>query len=194
MTFPKTISEEDFEELQEVIREFLGKYRYLYEFRVQKLVYFADLYALDNYEKRLTDAEWKPYYYGSYSETVSKALEALDVESKTVTRRNRETTKYIGHYVSGGDLPSGKKAIIDRVHRQYKSVSTEELGTKSKETWLYEEGTDGEPMDFDGYLDYIRSIPEKQRGEYDPNAPGIAVNEDWKLEEESGEDRTAVEA
>jgi uncharacterized phage-associated protein len=194
MRFPTEINEEDFEELQEIIKEFLGKYRYLYEFRIQKLVYFAELYALDNYEKRLTDAKWKPYYYGCYSETISQALEALDVDSKAVTRRNRETTKYIGHYVSGGDLPSGKKAIIEHVHQRYKSVSTEELAARSKETWLYEEGTDGEPMDFDSYLEQINQIPKEQRREYDSDAPKIDIDDGWDSYEKSDDNQTTVEA
>lgn len=163
----------DFNELKEVIKEFLSKYRYLYEMRIQKLVYFAELYSMDNYEKRLTNATWKPYMFGSFSEDVRNALEDLDVDSEVVRRNGSRTRKYFGYNVSAGSLSDGKKAIIQRVHEKTKNKGTEEMGKESKETWLYQEEEFDQPMDFGKYLQHIRSVSKSERRYYDPDAPDI---------------------
>jgi len=164
----------DIDEVREVLKEFLSKYKYLYEIRLQKLVYEAELYTLANYDARLTNAEFKPYIYGTFSETVRKALSSLDVEKEVVTRDGEKTRKYLSYGVSGGDLSDLKKDIISSVHTRTKSTSTSELASNSKESWLYQNQEFGESMDFHEYWkSELEGVDKEDRGRYDPNAPEL---------------------
>lgn len=171
----------DIAEIQEIIKEFLSKYRYLHEFRIQKLMYFAELYTIDNYEKRLSDATWKPYMYGSFSEDVRTAVERLEdsneIDTEIVRRDGGRTTKYLGHGISGGSISTAKKRIVARVHQRFKSKSNDELGDESKTSWLYENQEFNSKMDFSEYLEQVQSMPEQERPYYDPNSPDLREKE-----------------
>ena len=173
----KTGNGADITEIKEIVKEFLSNYRYLHEFRIQKLMYFAELYTIDNYEQRLSDATWKPYMYGSFSEDVRTAVQRLEegneVDTETVRRDGSKTTKYIGYGISGGDISKAKKLIVNRVHQQFKSKSNDELGDESKESWLYQDQKFDTPMDFGKYLSYIRSVPKQERPYYDSDSPSL---------------------
>lgn len=168
----------DFDEIQQVIKEFLSKYRYLYEIRIQKLVYYGELYCLENYDRRLTDAEFKPYMYGSFSETVRQALHDLDIPTEEARRNGNKTVKYLSYGVDGGELEPAKKKIISRVHQLTKNESTESLAKMSKESWLYQNEEFDEPMDFERFL------KEGKSGEFfDPESPELDEEEKDQLED-----------
>lgn len=165
----------DVDEVREVLKEFLSKYKYLYEIRLQKLVYEAELYTLANYDARLTTAEFKPYMYGTFSETVREALNSMDVEKEVVTRDGEKTKKYLSYGVSGGDLSDLKKDIIRSVHARTKRTSTSDLASASKNSWLYKNQQFGEPMDFHEYWESVlKVVDEEDRERYDPNAPELS--------------------
>ena len=169
-----SLSPNDFQELKGVIKEFLSKYRYLYEFRVQKLVFYAEVYTIDNYERRLTDASWKPYIYGSFSEDVRVAVRELDVPTQTVYRNGDETIKYLNKGLSGQHLENeAKRAILDRVHQRTRNQSTKDLAQFSKNHWLFEHTDYESVMSFEKYLDHIQDIDEGDRGLFDPDHPEI---------------------
>lgn len=168
-------SKPDVDEVREVLKEFLSKYKYLYEIRLQKLVYEAELYSLANYDARLTTAVFKPYIYGTFSETVRKALNSMDVEKEVVTRDGGKTKKYLSYGVSGGDLSDVKKDIISSVHTRTKRTSTSELASDSKESWLYQNQEFGESMDFYEYWQSeLQGVDTEDRDRYDPNAPELS--------------------
>lgn len=168
----------DFEELKEVITEFLSKYRYLYEIRVQKLVYYGELYCLDNYGCRLTNAEFRPYMYGSFSKNVRKALRELDLPTEKTYKNGSETVKYLSYGVSGGTLSDKKREVISRIHQRTKNKSTEELAEMSKESWLYENEEFDEPMNFKRYDEEFDLPRESGEGLYDEDAPGRSFEVD----------------
>jgi len=172
---PQLSTEADVEEVQEALKEFLSKYKYLYEIRFQKLVYEAELYCIENYGARLTTAEFKPYIYGSYSETIRKALNDLDVKKDVVYRNGGKTTKYLGYGVSGGDLPDAKKKIIERVHQRTKRTSTEELAEESKASWLYQNQDYDNPMNFEEYYEQLGELEDRPR--YDEQRPVLGGQE-----------------
>jgi len=168
-------SQPDVDEVREVLKEFLSKYKYLYEIRLQKLVYEAELYTLANYDARLTTAEFKPYIYGTFSETVRKALNSMDVEKEVVTRDGEKTKKYLSYGVSGGNLSDLKKDIISSVHTRTKRTSTSELASDSKDSWLYQNQEFGEPMNFYEYWkSELKRVETEERDRYDPNAPELS--------------------
>lgn len=162
----------DFEALKEVIKEFLSKYRYLYEIRVQKLVYYGELYCLENYGRRLTSAEFKPYMYGSFSEDVRKALRELDLPTERTYKNGSETVKYLSYGVSSGEISDEKAEIISRIHQLTKNKSTDELAQMSKDSWLYENEEFDEPMNFERYKEEFDLPREEGEGLYDEDAPG----------------------
>jgi len=169
-----SLSPNDFQELKGVIKEFLSKYRYLYEFRVQKLVFYAEVYTIDNYERRLTDASWKPYIYGSFSEDVRVAVRELDVPTQTVYRNGDETIKYLNKGLSGQHLENvAKREILDRVHQRTRNQSTEDLAQFSKNHWLFEHTDYESVMSFTKYLHYIRDLDEEDRSLFDSKHPEV---------------------
>ena len=61
-----------------MIRSFVARYRYLHEWRLQKLVFYADLLSLSRRGYRLTAAQFRRHHYGVYSEQVHEALMTMD--------------------------------------------------------------------------------------------------------------------
>lgn len=148
----------DLERIKAVVREFLSKYQYLYEKRIQKLVFYGEIYCLINFGSRLTNANFKPYMYGSFSEDIREALAELDdegVQTEEVLINGKWVTKYIGEEVDGGNLSAPLAAIVDAVHQQTRSQSTEELAQFSKQNWLFEQTEYGDPMDFDEFAEKL---------------------------------------
>jgi uncharacterized protein YwgA len=148
----------DLERIKVVVREFLSKYQYLYEKRIQKLVFYGEIYCLINFGSRLTNANFKPYMYGSFSEDIREALAELDnegVQTEEVLINGKWVTKYIGEEVDGGNLPAPLAAIVDAVHQQTRSQSTEELAKFSKQNWLFEQTDYGDLMDFDEFAEKL---------------------------------------
>lgn len=148
---PVDLSEEDMAELKQILLEFLAKYEALYEKRVQKLVFYGEVYAARETGQRLTAATFTPYDYGPYSRAITRALEGLE-EDDSVARTS------LGQYrthLDGGDLSSKKRYLVDRVHEETKRMSTEEMVERAKETWLWEHFDYAEEMDFAEYVDEV---------------------------------------
>lgn len=155
MSLEYNLEEDEFRELKKVIKEFLSKYKYLYEIRIQKLVYYAELYSLENYGVRITKSNFKPFHYGSFSETVRDALQDLDLPTKTVRTHGKVTKRYLNYGVESPSLSQEKKKVIDRVHERTRSTSTEELAKLSKDSWLFNNFNKGDEMTFADYKEYL---------------------------------------
>lgn len=154
-----TLTGEDMGELKQIIIEFLSKYEGLYEKRIQKLIFYGEVYTAQEAGQRLTDATFMPYDHGPYSRAVTQALDDLE-ETEVVDQRPN------GQYATsrdGGDLSPKKKYLIDRIHEMTKRMSTDELVDRAKDTWLWEQFEYAEPMDFATYIDEIVLAPEVRR-------------------------------
>lgn len=157
--------------LKEIIKGFLEKYRYLHEYRLQKLIYIAELVSLLEQDERLTSLRYKPYMYGSYADNLPDALEDLqsEIDTKTDLHHGEVTTAYLGKGVKA-DLTSETQDIIDRVHQVTASKSNDELGEWSKETFLYQSTEYGKPMRFHRIL---QQSNEKIRAELENEFPEL---------------------
>lgn len=156
---PVDLDEEDMDELKEIIIEFLSKYEALYERRIQKLIFFAEVYTAQQTGQRLTDAKFAPYDYGPYSKAVLHALEELADEGRVYQISN-------GQYktdLENGDISPKKTYLIDRIHSETKRMSSEELIDRAKDTWLWENFEYAEEMDFAEYIDEVIIPPEVRR-------------------------------
>ncbi|WP_435143793.1 type II toxin-antitoxin system antitoxin SocA domain-containing protein [Halobaculum sp. P14] len=141
---------------KEIVKGFLERYRYLHEYRIQKLVYITEVVSVYERGKRLTEFDFKPYLYGAYADNLPQMLERLaedgEVDTKKDTHHGKKTTAYMSVDESGKEISATLTDevgdIIERVHEATKSMSNEELAKWSKETWLYQEEGYGKPMDF----------------------------------------------
>lgn len=140
-------------ELEDLIKYILSEHRFLHEFRLQKLVYLVELTSQCHNEDTLTDAEFKPYMYGAYSEDISNKLDNIDSGiRKSVDKRHGELTN--AYHWEGSEGPSVEDSdLIDRVIQAVRSKSNDELASWSKETGLFENTPYGEPMKFSDYYD-----------------------------------------
>lgn len=159
------LDEDDWEELKEILVEFLSKYDALYEKRVQKLIFYCEIKTAIKTGQRLTDAAFMPYDYGPYSRTVTAALEELHEEGRISIRDN-------GQYATaldGGSLSPKKKYLIERFHEETKRMSTDELVDRAKDTWLWKYFEYAEEMDFATYIDDVIMSPEVRHCLEDPD-------------------------
>ncbi|NLV10698.1 DUF4065 domain-containing protein [Halomicrobium mukohataei] len=141
-------------DLDDVIRGFLSRNEFLHEFRLQKLIYLAELVAQKEHERRLTDADYKPFMFGAYSEDVSNQLE--DIESEANTRAATHHGKVVTEFLDPDQEPetsSEVEDILDKVqnHVQAKKISSKDFGQWSKESWLYENTPFEREMSFERY-------------------------------------------
>lgn len=153
--------EDAFPDLETVIREILARHKYLHEFRLQKLVYLVDLiYKLNNGD-RLTDADFKPYSYGAFSQDVRDTLEEIEpnIPSEPDWQHGKSTTRYLGGNdpdVDDQEIRSEDSScpdddveeVIDVVRDMTGEISSEDLGDWSKESWLYKNTEYDEEMNF----------------------------------------------
>lgn len=158
---PVTLDGKDMGELKQIIIEFLSKPKYegLYEKRIQKLIFYGEVYTAQETGQRLTDATFMPYDHGPYSKAVPQALEELEQEGKIAQLPNGQYTTSL----DGGDLSPKKKYLIDRIHEMTKRMSTDELVDRAKDTWLWKNFEYAEPMDFATYIDEVVLPPEVRR-------------------------------
>lgn len=195
MSIEYNLSEEGFIELEEVIREFLSNYKYLFEIRIQKLIYYAELYSIENYGLRITEADFKPFHYGSFSDTVREALADMDLPEQSVRRHGNKTKRYLNYGVSSTQLSKEKKKVINRIHERTKSQSTDELAKLSKNSWLFDHLEKGESMEFKEYRSHLMTEFDIEEGDnwrkaleesendlhmlqfYDEDAPAFEIRE-----------------
>lgn len=77
--------------LRDIIVYFTYKTQYLTEIRLVKLIYLAELYAIEMLGKRLTDIEFKSYFYGPYSDEIAITGQAISGED--IIMEYKETNK-----------------------------------------------------------------------------------------------------
>lgn len=162
-------------ELREVLLAFMDKYRGHNagpgKTRLHKFVFFGDLYSLHWYGGRLTDASFKAYDFGAFSEDIQELLETLVNSGEVRTTRSPTGRGEQYHNTRKPKLSREKQEIIDEVWEKVKGLSDPELEQFSKETWLYEETPYDSEMDWEEYKEIagtstqwrevVRSMKEK---------------------------------
>lgn len=144
--------------LEEIVKWFLNQYKYLHEYRLQKLIYLAELIAIELDGSRLTSVDFKPYMYGSYSEELPDTLDGL--KGEITVKPDMHHGKSVSVYRYNGDANIASKSvktILEGANKISRSKSNEELAKWSKESWLYENTSFGETMNFDRYRQRLES-------------------------------------
>ena len=155
----------DRDKIKNVIRAYLKLYRYLHEWRIQKLLFYADVHSLNSRGTRLTRAPFKRYTYGVYSRAIATALsEMSDLKrSPDVAPDGRETVKYSlpeGDKVSG--ISDEEWRIITEAHEATRAMTTQDIADWGKQTDLWRNSSFGDLLDFDRYAkEIVRDRPER---------------------------------
>jgi uncharacterized protein YwgA len=174
---------ENKEEVKEIIKAFLRKYRYLHEFRLQKLVYLVEIISKLERKSRITDADYKPYMYGVFSQDVRDVLSDLesDLPNEPDWQYGKTTTKFIG---AKGGVPAEKfqhqendidyewlDEVTEAIQTSTKGISSEDLGKWSKNSWLYENTQYDSEMDFS----QLDSVDDRVRDELLEQFPKLST-------------------
>jgi len=145
--------------LQDLIMGFLSTHRFLHQFRLQKLIYLAELMYFEKHNKRLSDSEYRPYMYGAYSDDVDEALSELKshpgIKTETSHRYDGKKTSYSADLEP--DLPDDVHALIQAVTNVTRKMSSEDLAEWSKSTYLFEETDFNDEMKFKEYKKRVDS-------------------------------------
>lgn len=158
------LPDDEIERIQQVIKEFfIQGYDELFETRIQKLIFFTEVYCIYHYRMRMTQASYKPYMYGAYSRPISDALEGINdaVHRRKVVRNGNRTVIYSleDESVDSG-LPEPLKTIISRVYDETRGKSTDNLAQFSKDSWLFKKTEYNHPMDFEEFAEALDENPE----------------------------------
>lgn len=150
--------------LRLLIEGLLEEHNFLHEYRLQKLVYLAELlYAERTDGDNLTDANFKPYRYGAYSEDVKKKLKEISKNPEIKAEYNRkygnDTCTYKPNNLNK-NLPKEINELIEVVLNLSRHVSNEDLAKWSKSTYLFKETDYDDEMNFKDYIDYLRDNNE----------------------------------
>lgn len=151
-----THSRECDKDLEKVIRALLREHRYLHEFRLQKLIYLAELLASRYLGDTMTNASYKPYMHGSYSEDVADTLESVPEKDESVKtlpdfQHGKKTNRYVTpkEDLDDLDLNENQEKIINTVTKVTSSEKNTDLESWSKKTSLYNNTEYGKQMSFD---------------------------------------------
>ncbi|WP_152422376.1 hypothetical protein [Halorubrum californiense] len=160
------MSGDERETLETVIKQFLSLYDELYETRIQKLVFYTEVYTITNYSRRVTKAEFKPYKYGAYSTDIKHTLEEMDgINRRNTVRYGNRTVAYsLPDFCTPLESDSPRAKIIQTIHDATKNVLTEDLAQFSKDSWLFEETEYNHPMQFEEFHEALeRDSGTKER-------------------------------
>ena len=153
------------ERTEDVIRSFIAQYRYLHEWRIQKLIFYADLLSLTRRGYRLTSAQFKRHHYGVYSDDVHDALERMTDLNRTAdqTPTGRATVRYsVSGSIDVKTLSREDYSLIQEAHEATRSLTNEKLADWGKETTIWRNTTQGELLDFDSYSKVVgRESPQE---------------------------------
>lgn len=172
----------DREEMAEVVKAFLNQYQGptagATKTRIQKKVFFGDIYCLQNYGYRLTDADFMTYDHGAYSRTLQRVIEEAD-GVETFDSPHSRNPQY--RATEDAKLSDEKLELIESIFDQIYDRDTNDLAHLSKQTWLYKNTPHDEEMDFEHYRDEVMISPVIYRDleledpeDYEPKTGSIA--------------------
>jgi hypothetical protein len=168
-------------EIEDVIKEILNAHSYIHEKRIQKLLFLADLYSIQTRGKRLIDADFKPYYYGVFSDKVSLALQTLSNVKTAFTEApdGSEVLTFLRPekpFRTG--MSAGDRKLIKLVLYVYRNQPTEMLADIGKHSLLWQSAEHGQPFDYAKYLadPAVRISPRMARAYHSARRAGLRGN------------------
>lgn len=112
----------------EVVRHCMSRYRYLYEPRLQQLLYRIELESLQQNNERFTEATFEPEAYGPFSNEVRMALQTINPSKDLVRRDGGQVHKYLTYGIQpNGTLPEDDKELVEAVLDMTVDMSTDQL-------------------------------------------------------------------
>jgi uncharacterized protein YwgA len=132
----------------------------LFSVEIQKIMFYADCKAVEKYNSRFSNIEYKPKMYGAYSEELSKIINQMpDISDGVFTEtsiRNGTTDKKYS-YIGELNLNSDVESFIREVIEDTKNKSISDLTKISKDNYIYEQADRGEPLSFSKYRSKLES-------------------------------------
>jgi uncharacterized protein YwgA len=125
---------------------------------VQKLCFFADVYAVEKYRARLTSLEYGAYMYGPYSEEISERLDGLAQRGKIETRvamRNGKTDAKYDVERHPDSLTNGQRQVLRKTVEQLEEYDPADLTDLSRENWMYKTADSGDLLSFEQYANEL---------------------------------------
>lgn len=180
---PREYERESGCDLRAVIKEILHHNGGRYAVEVQKLCFHADLYAVEQYGRRVTDVEYGAYMYGPHAEEISEELEAAEsaswMETTAAMRKGRPDKRYNSPDPSE-TLADGCRRIIRKTVDNLTHLSTSDLTNASRRRKIYRLTDGGDPLDF------VKYRRELEREELTPDLAdwGPPVDRDELSEQE----------
>jgi hypothetical protein len=140
--------------LQDVIRSFVARYNYLHEWRIQKLIFYADMLSLSRRGYRLTSAEFKKHFYGVFSSEIREELWKMTdlTQRPDKTPTGKETVRFqLQGSLSIPTLSKEDIGLIDEAHEATRGLTNEQLADWGKETTLWRTTDQGATLDLRRY-------------------------------------------
>lgn len=160
-------------DVESSIKALLYFYPYLHEYRLQMLVYMSDLVAIHRGLGKLTEATFRPYMHGSYSDEVRETLHEIEnqLEMELDYHHGKATMKY--KYDSEPDLADEETELIEDIFRSTENCSNNDLKKWCKNTYLYESTPYGAAMDFEDYEDKVNNDNKRVRKDISKEFPEL---------------------
>jgi len=124
---------------KELLAFFINQHTRVLEYRLQKLVFYAEATYYSEHGERLTDVQWNAYMYGMFSEDIRVALDEMEsdgAETKRTIYNGNRTITYLdpAHTV---DLPDDVETLLTGVHEETETIQTDELASWTKDHPLF---------------------------------------------------------
>jgi uncharacterized protein YwgA len=163
--------------VERVIKEFLSQdwYDGLFETRIQKLIFYTEVYSVVHYRKRVTEATYKPFMYGAYSEDVRDVLKEMEEVDRT--RKIRHGKRTVEYSLVNWDREDDDaiSRIVRKIHNSTKNTSSA-LARFSKDSWLFENTEYNHPMQFDEFVEALDENPEIEESVLEQVPDGISLS------------------
>lgn len=131
-----------------VLTHTLSKYRYIYEKRLQNLVFRIDYNHAVEHGEPLTDARHFNYMYGTFSPEVHDSLRyTLNPPIESVKRDGKTITKYLCHTITPQQPTSYDVSHIEEVHNKTRRKPVEEIIQQNCQTTVYRTTEFGHQID-----------------------------------------------
>ncbi len=170
---PETLHLEEDEEAQ--VRDVLAclvystGHHYLTAWRLMKLFYLAELRSIQVLGSRVTPVTFYRWKHGPWSPEVALVADGIphaDFEVMSGETRDGHKARFYRPTKDSTviEIEPDKVRIINDVLKEWRYRKTKELVEASKDTIPFQAASLGEPIDLDGYMNYLRELtPEARR-------------------------------
>jgi len=152
----RDVQEGQNEKLELLITGLIKRHQFLSEYRLQNLIYLAELLYLERTDgNSLSGASYTPYRYGSYSEEVRNTVESLSNEANIISEKtayNNDTHiyRYIG---SDPNHPEKIESLVNIVMSLSRHKCNYDLKEWVKSTYLFKNTDYDDEMELSAYIE-----------------------------------------